>query len=126
MELRLQGDTLVVGGLRELSSANAMSFRDRIRLTMSDSLRNIEIDLSQATFLDSHGLGALIALRNTAHSRHGFVRLVDPCSCVLQILEVTRLRRVFEITPASPHAEIALTRPNASTPPEPGRLAEGQ
>ncbi len=97
IKLEVQGDTLSIGGVKELSAANATIFRDQIRSAMSDSLRNIEIDLSQAMFLDSCGLGALISLHKTACSRRGLVRLVNPASPVQQILELTRMHRIFEI-----------------------------
>ena len=97
IKLEVQGDTLSIGGLKELSAANATLFRDQVRSAMSDSLRNIQIDLSQAMFLDSCGLGALISLHKTACSRRGLVRLVNPASPVQQILELTRMHRIFEI-----------------------------
>jgi anti-anti-sigma regulatory factor len=71
IKLQVQDETLSIGGLRELTAANATIFGDRIRSAMSDSLRNLEIDMSRATFLDCCGLGALIALHKTACSRHG-------------------------------------------------------
>lgn len=99
MNIRLdsQGDTLSIGGVKELSAANATAFRDHVRAAMAGSLRNIEIDLSEASFLDSCGLGALISLHKTACSRHGLVRLRNPASPVQQILELTRMHRIFEI-----------------------------
>jgi anti-sigma B factor antagonist len=97
MRLTIQGDTLVIHGLHELNSANADDFRDQIRSIFSDGLRNIDIDLSQATFMDSCGLGALISLHRSAFSRSGLVRLRDPGTQVRQMLELTRMRRIFEI-----------------------------
>ena len=97
IRLEVQGDTLTIGGIEELSAANATSFRDQIRGAMAGSLRNIEIDLSRAIFLDSCGLGALISLHKTACSRQGSVRLLNPASPVQQILELTRMHRIFEI-----------------------------
>jgi len=97
MRLKVQGDTLAIGGVEELSAANATRFRDEIRGAMSGALKNIEIDLSQANFLDSCGLGALISLHKTACSRRGAVRLLNPASPVQQILELTRMHRIFEI-----------------------------
>jgi len=52
MRLKVRGDTLAILGLEELSAANATSFRDEVRGAMSATLKNIEIDLSQASFLD--------------------------------------------------------------------------
>jgi len=49
------------------------------------------------TFLDSSGLGTLISLHKTLRARNGTVRLLKPAPNVQQILELTRLHRVFEI-----------------------------
>jgi anti-sigma B factor antagonist len=97
MRLQVQGDTLSIDGVKELNAANAASFWDQVRAAMSEPLRNIEIDLSQATFLDSSALGALISLHKTACHRHGLVRLMNPAIAVQQVLELTRLHRLFEI-----------------------------
>jgi len=80
-----------------LSAANANAFRDQVRGSLADKLKNIDIDLSQTMFLDSCGLGALISLHKTACTRSGAVRLLNPTPPVQQILELTRLHRVFEI-----------------------------
>jgi len=100
IRLEVHGDTLCVDGVKELSAANANAFRDQIRVALTNSLRNIEIDLSAATFLDSCGLGALISLHKTACGRSGLVRLINPAAPVQQILELTRMHRIFEIVRA--------------------------
>jgi len=89
--------TTVVTGLLELVAANAAQVRDEIRAALPASTINLDLDLSALTFLDSSGLGALISLHKTLRSRNGSVRLLKPAPNVLQILELTRLHRVFEI-----------------------------
>jgi anti-sigma B factor antagonist len=97
MKIQIQGDTLRITDVRELGAANSNTFRDQARSAMSESQRNIEIDLSQTSFVDSCGLGTLIALHKTACSRRGMVRLLNPTPSVQQILELTRMHRIFEI-----------------------------
>ena len=97
IRVQIEGDTLNVGCVKELSAANANAFRDQVRGSLADKLKNIDIDLSQTMFLDSCGLGALISLHKTACTRSGAVRLLNPTPPVQQILELTRLHRVFEI-----------------------------
>jgi anti-sigma B factor antagonist len=100
MKLETQGDTLKVQGIKELGAANSNAFRDWVRAAMPDGQTNIEIDLSQTTFIDSCGLGALIALHKTACSRKGTLRLMNPLPPVQQLLELTRMHRIFEIAKA--------------------------
>ena len=65
------------------------------------TLQAVEIDLSQTQFIDSCGLGALIAVQKCATNHNGNgavpVRLLNPTPSVQHLLELTRLHRNFEI-----------------------------
>ncbi len=97
MTTKLNGDTLKIGGLTELNATNAAGFRDEARAALTDAVTTLDVDLSSTTFLDSSGLGALIALHKTMATRGGCLRILKPTPTVLQILELTRLHRVLEI-----------------------------
>jgi anti-sigma B factor antagonist len=97
MKMQAQADTLTISDVAELGAADSNRFRDLVRASMRDELKNIEIDLSKTHFIDSCGLGALIALHKTACSRGGLLRLRNPLPAVQQILELTRMHRIFEI-----------------------------
>ncbi|MDB6122121.1 MAG: rsbV [Pedosphaera sp.] len=97
MKMQIQGETLRISDIRELGAANSNDFRDRARAALVDGKKNIEIDLSQTMFLDSCGLGTLISLHKTTCSRNGMLRLLNPTPGVQQILELTRMHRLFEI-----------------------------
>ena len=100
MKLDVQGDTVRISAVRQLGAANANAFRDWVRGAMTDGERNLDIDLSQTTFLDSCGLGALIALNKTVRGRAGTLRLLRPQPPVQQLLELTRMDQLFEIVKA--------------------------
>jgi anti-sigma B factor antagonist len=97
MKVQVRGNTLVIAGIKELGAANSQTFRDQVRAALTDDQQNIEIDLSQTMFVDSCGLGALISLHKTACGRNGHVRLLNPTPPVDQILDLTRMHRIFEI-----------------------------
>jgi anti-sigma B factor antagonist len=97
MKVQTCGDTLSITGMKELGASNANSFRDHARAAMTEANKVIEIDLSQTMFVDSCGLGALISLHKLACTRNGQVRLLNPTPPVQQILELTRMHRIFEI-----------------------------
>jgi anti-sigma B factor antagonist len=98
MKFDIQGETLCISELRELGATNSNDLRDQARAALTPAQRNIEIDLSQTMFLDSHGLGSLISLHKMTISRNGKVRLLNPTTGVQQILELTRMHRLFEIS----------------------------
>lgn len=97
MRIQIQGTTLQASGIAELNAANAGAFRDEARAALTDAITLLDVDLSVTTFVDSSGLGALIALHKTMAMRGGSVRIIKPAATVQQILELTRLHRVLEI-----------------------------
>jgi anti-sigma B factor antagonist len=90
-------NTLNVSNFTEITAANATQIRDSIRAALQPAHRVLDLDLSSVTFLDSSGLGVLVALHKTLRARDGQVRLLKPAPNVLQVLELTRLHRIFEI-----------------------------
>jgi anti-sigma B factor antagonist len=97
MKVQVQGDTLSITGVKELAAVNFQAFRDQVRSALTEEHRFIEIDLSQAMFVDSCGLSALASLYKSVSGRQGTVRLLNPTPPVVQILELTRMHRIFEI-----------------------------
>src|SRR6266487_4359999 len=77
METHRSNGTLSVSDVRELSAANAGSFRDEVCALLAPELKNIEIDLSQTSLVDSCGLGALVSVHNAAKG-HVRMRLLNP------------------------------------------------
>jgi anti-anti-sigma factor len=102
MNLNCQNGKLSVTGLRELNSGNAHLFRSTVAPALSEDLQAVEIDLSQTQTVDGAGLGALVALYETAQEqrkREGFaIRLTNPTPTVQQMIELARLHHLFEIT----------------------------
>jgi anti-sigma B factor antagonist len=92
-------DVCVVTGLVELAAANATQVRDEIRAALPPACTRLDLDFSTVTFVDSIGLGALIALHKTLRSRLGTLRLLQPAPDVRQVLEMTRLHHLLELIP---------------------------
>jgi anti-sigma B factor antagonist len=97
MKIYSEGPTLHVTDLNELNATNAPALRDNVRTALKSETSAIELDMSDSKFIDSSGLGSLIALQKTMASRQGILRIVNPTSTVVQVLELTRLHRVLEI-----------------------------
>jgi anti-sigma B factor antagonist len=124
MNIERQNGSLNITGLRELCAANARSFRKEVSAAFYPELKTIQIDLSQAGFVDSSGLGALVSLYKAANqgNHHGgvTVRLLHPPSPVQQVFELTRAHHLFEIVlrngSPSPHGESA-SRSASENPP---------
>jgi anti-anti-sigma factor len=97
MKIEFQGDTLHISGIRELGAADSEQFSDQVRAALAEGHKNIDVDLADTVFVDSCGLGSLIALQRSIRNRQGRVRLLRPQPAVRQILELTRMHRLFEV-----------------------------
>jgi anti-anti-sigma factor len=95
---------LKVTGYEEMTAANCNQFGKAARAAW-DGQTDIEIDLSETTFIDCAGLGALIAVRNLTLEHNGVARLVNPTASVQQMLDLTRTGQLFDIV-NTPHADL--------------------
>jgi anti-sigma B factor antagonist len=59
--------------------------------------RNIVLDLAGVSFLDSGGLGDLIACKKRTTERGGDIRLLRPTGKVRDLLEMLSLTRIFKV-----------------------------
>lgn len=92
---QLDGCAVVhVGG--EIDTHTVHAFHEAMT-EASKLASHVVIDLSQVTFVDSSGLGALIVARNSAREGRGSVSLVSPPPVVRRLLGSTRLHDVFVI-----------------------------
>jgi anti-sigma B factor antagonist len=97
MKMTYREKTLALTEITELNAANSTAVRDGVRAALRPEISVIDVSLALTRLVDSSGLGALIALHKTMCSRGGCVRILNPTPSVQQILELTRLHRVFEI-----------------------------
>lgn len=88
---------LKVSGVSELSALNARELKAEVIKKFDNGIVDIDFDASELGFIDSSGLGALISLQKATSMRNGLLRIIRPSEQTQQILELTRLHRVFEI-----------------------------
>jgi anti-sigma B factor antagonist len=85
---------LVVGG--ELDLYTAPRLRDQVLGTVDDGVDRIAIDLSGVGFIDSTGLGILVACLKRVRERDGRLVLIAPeASPLRRLLSLTGLQQVL-------------------------------
>ena len=72
------------------------ALRDRVRELISAESR-IVLNLADVTYIDSGGLGTLVALYTTARNSGGAIKLARLTQRVCDLLQVTKLLTVFEV-----------------------------
>ncbi len=87
-----QGDLIVVAPEGEIDMANAALFREVLRQVVErKNGGRIVVDMRDVTFLDSSGLGILVAARRAAAAKGIELRLADPNPIVRMRLDVANL-----------------------------------
>lgn len=108
MKIEITDEAVRVTDLPELGERQAAAFQAEVSAALPAHPGVIEVDLGQTATVDCSGLGALVAVYDHAQQRNrgATLRVVDPPPPVRQLLELTRLHRIFPIVqrtaPAGP------------------------
>ncbi len=70
--------------------------RDTIKKAVTENNR-IVLNLGEVNYIDSGGLGTLVALRTTAQNAGGTIKLTNLTKRVGDLLQVTKLLTVFDV-----------------------------
>jgi anti-sigma B factor antagonist len=97
LNLSQENQALVIQPEAEhLDASNVKAFREAIAPLFQTHPRMV-FDMSRLDFLDSAGVGALIACLRTAKEREGEFRLCELSRPVRTLFDLMRMHRVFDI-----------------------------
>jgi anti-sigma B factor antagonist len=97
------GVVVVTGAL---TSAGVDSFREQFVgwWQSAPEIRNVVVDMAGVDFLDSSGLGVLVALLKRVLERGGDMKIAGLQKKVRMVFEITRAFKVFDIFDNTPEA----------------------
>lgn len=99
---------------RRIDASVAIAFKDRFRDIVSGSRLDVILDLSDVDFIDSSGLGAIVAARKLLGGERR-LELAGLTPAVAKVMTLTRMDMVFPIHPDAEAAASARSEP-ASAP----------
>ena len=94
---QLNGDAYVIALAGEVDLYTAPEFKERMVELIESGKKQIVVDLSQATFIDSTTLGVLVGGVKRLRPAGGSLTLVCTDDNITKIFEITGLDRVFPI-----------------------------
>jgi len=102
MQLKLKKRT--VDGILAIECAGRIVFgeetsllRDEVKKDIADGNKRIVLNLGEVNYIDSGGLGTLVALHTTAQNAGASIKLANLTKRVGDLLQVTKLLTVFEV-----------------------------
>jgi len=113
--MRAIDELSVVDVAGEVDVFSAPELAEQLTQLFDAGRQTVVVDLTSVTFLDSTGLGTLVAARNRAEEAGGQLPIIGSAERVLKLFRITGLDEVFEIYPS---IEAAITATTAKPGPE--------
>jgi len=88
-------DVLDIEG-RIVLGEESNSFREKVKSLLAAGHKKIVLNLANVSYIDSAGLGTLVAVFDSARKQDATVKLANLGSKFRELLQVTRLMTVFE------------------------------
>src|ERR1700740_2959189 len=88
--------------------SNAM--REKVKGLLSEGKKKIVLNMDNITFIDSAGLGTLVASHHTAKKDGAALRLCHLGSKFQEVLQITKLLTVFDVTDTEAQAVASFTK----------------
>jgi len=70
--------------------------REKVNEMLESSRLNILLNLGKVSYMDSAGIGELVACYKRAKEKSGIVKLLNPTGKVYDLLQLTKLEEGFE------------------------------
>jgi anti-sigma B factor antagonist len=75
-----------------------VALREKVKGLLGEGKKKLVLNLKDVTMIDSSGLGALVAVHSSAKSGGAVLRLCNLGSRTNELLQMTRLVTVFEVS----------------------------
>ena len=98
LEQRMAGNVAIISidGDITLNKGGDVLLKDKVQSLIQQGNKNIVIDLSRVSYVDSAGLGQLVQAYATTKNKGGALKLVNVTKKLKDLLVVTKLLTVFD------------------------------
>ena len=86
------------------------ALREKVKSLLASGQKKIVLNMDNVTYIDSSGLGALVAAHTSARAQGAFLKLSHLGSKFQEILQVTKLYTVFEVLPTETAAVASFSK----------------
>lgn len=80
------------------------ALREKVKSFLAEGKKKIILNMNHITFIDSAGLGTLVAAHHSARSQGASMRLCQLGTKFKEVLQITKLLTVFEVFDTEPAA----------------------
>ncbi len=98
-----------LGGRITLGEESSGKLRSTVRDRLANGNKNILLNLGDVDYIDSSGLGELVSSFSTASSQGAKVKLLNLQKKVKDLLQITKLYTVFEVSDSEADAILSFS-----------------
>jgi anti-sigma B factor antagonist len=106
----VDGVAVVAMDGRIVLGEESTALREKVKSLLASGQKKILLNMNNVTYIDSSGLGALVAAHTSARSQGASLKLCHLGSKFQEILQVTKLVTVFEVYPTEAAAIASFTK----------------
>lgn len=71
--------------------------REAVEQLLKEGRKNVLLNLKGVSYMDSAGVGELVACKKRAAEKSGVIKLLNPSGRVYDLLQLTKLIEIFEV-----------------------------
>jgi anti-sigma B factor antagonist len=106
----VDGVTVLALDGRIVLGEETVALREKMKGLLTEGKKKIVLDLKNVSMIDSSGLGALVSVNSSAKAAGATLRLCNLSSRTDELLQMTRLLTVFEVSNSEAEAVSAMSR----------------
>ncbi|MBM4008778.1 MAG: STAS domain-containing protein [Planctomycetes bacterium] len=103
----IEGDVMVIRADGGLNQATASQISEQVGALVAGGVRHLIVDCSSLTVLSSTGIGVLLMLHTRMKREGGDVRLCGLRGLIVQVLQLAKLDRLFQLYPDVGQAKLS-------------------
>jgi anti-sigma B factor antagonist len=103
-QTRDEADVKIISCQGRMDANSSPQFKEYLKHLIEQGQTQLIISMDEVEFLDSSGLGALVACLRKAKDKKGDIKISGLLPEVRSIFDMTRVSRLFDIYPDTPSA----------------------
>ena len=97
-DVRTNGDVSILDLKGRVTHGSGdLEMRETVQHLLDEGKRNFLMNLEKVTFMDSAGIGELVACHKRAVEKGGVIKILKPNEKLLDLFTITKLIEIFDI-----------------------------
>ena len=107
----VDGVTVVALDGRIVLGEESNALREKIKSMVAEGKKKIVLNMDGVTFIDSAGLGTLVAAHHSAKAQGASLRLCHLGTKFQEVLQITKLMTIFDVSNTEAEAVASFSKP---------------